>query len=110
MEPEMVWLINHWISNQTHNRCITDSAIKFVVTETVQLNYLQGHTHAIQQGWMLKTNFEKQKPVKQRRWCVLKSNTIEYFKSSDRNAVKVGSMSLNSLCIVSPPDENTYVS
>jgi len=70
----------------------------------------QGLDSSIQQGWLLKTSYEKQKVTHQRRWFVLKANAIEYYKNGDRGAQKLGSMGLNSLCVVTSPDEALYVS
>uniref|UniRef100_H2ZET4 Unconventional myosin-X n=1 Tax=Ciona savignyi TaxID=51511 RepID=H2ZET4_CIOSA len=50
---------------------------------------------AVQQGWMMRSFVERQRVTHQRRWFVLKPNVIEYYKSSDRGAQKLGSMGLN---------------
>ncbi|XP_066511803.1 unconventional myosin-X-like [Hoplias malabaricus] len=43
-----------------------------------------------------------------KRWFVLTHNSLDYYKSSERNALKLGSLLLNSLCSVLPPDERVY--
>ncbi|TRY95980.1 hypothetical protein DNTS_012834 [Danionella cerebrum] len=43
-----------------------------------------------------------------KRWFVLTHNSVDYYKSSERNAVKLGSLVLNSLCSVIIPDERVF--
>ncbi|XP_035383783.1 unconventional myosin-X isoform X2 [Electrophorus electricus] len=43
-----------------------------------------------------------------KRWFLLTHNSLDYYKSSERNALKLGSLLLNSLCSVLPPDERVY--
>ncbi|XP_030631373.1 unconventional myosin-X [Chanos chanos] len=43
-----------------------------------------------------------------RRWFVLTHNSLDYYKSSERNALKLGTLVLNSLCSVLPPDDKVY--
>ncbi|KAL7842505.1 hypothetical protein SRHO_G00241940 [Serrasalmus rhombeus] len=43
-----------------------------------------------------------------KRWFLLTHNSLDYYKSSERNALKLGSLLLNSLCSVLPPDERIY--
>ncbi|XP_062843469.1 unconventional myosin-X [Trichomycterus rosablanca] len=40
-----------------------------------------------------------------KRWFLLTHNSLDYYKSSERNSLKLGSLLLNSLCSVLPPDE-----
>ena len=59
---------------------------------------------------MMKVVYNKLKCIYQRRYFVLKSNVIEYYKTADANSQKMGSFGLNSLCLVGTPDENVFVS
>ncbi|XP_051985002.1 unconventional myosin-X [Xyrauchen texanus] len=43
-----------------------------------------------------------------KRWFVLTHNSVDYYKSSERNALKMGSLVLNSLCSVIVPDERVF--
>ncbi|XP_056599629.1 unconventional myosin-X [Triplophysa dalaica] len=43
-----------------------------------------------------------------KRWFVLTNNSVDYYKSSERNALKLGSLVLNSLCSVIIPDERVF--
>ncbi|XP_077209462.1 unconventional myosin-X isoform X2 [Paroedura picta] len=43
-----------------------------------------------------------------KRWFVLTHNSLDYYKSSEKNALKLGTLVLNSLCSVVPPDEKTF--
>ncbi|XP_076837392.1 unconventional myosin-X [Brachyhypopomus gauderio] len=43
-----------------------------------------------------------------KRWFLLTHNSLDYYKSSERNALKLGSLLLNNLCSVLPPDERVY--
>nr|XP_018666876.1 unconventional myosin-X isoform X2 [Ciona intestinalis] len=88
--------MHHWITLLNESMNTSNSADS------------QGQSSAIQQGWMMKTNFQRQRVTHQRRWFVLKPNVIEYYKSSGRGAQKMGSMGLNSLCLVTSPDEAAY--
>lgn len=43
-----------------------------------------------------------------KRWFVLTHNSLDYYKSSERNASKLGTLVLNSLCSVVQPDEKVF--
>lgn len=43
-----------------------------------------------------------------KRWFVLTTNSLDYYKSSERNATKLGTLVLNSLCSVVQPDEKVF--
>ncbi|XP_016122055.1 unconventional myosin-X-like [Sinocyclocheilus grahami] len=43
-----------------------------------------------------------------KRWFVLTNNSLDYYKSSERSASKLGTLVLNSLCSVVQPDEKVY--
>lgn len=43
-----------------------------------------------------------------KRWFVLTHNSLDYYKSSEKNALKLGTLVLNSLCSVVPPDEKVF--
>nr|XP_044989043.1 unconventional myosin-X isoform X2 [Jaculus jaculus] len=43
-----------------------------------------------------------------KRWFVLTHNSLDYYKSSEKSALKLGTLVLNSLCSVVPPDEKIF--
>ncbi|MGH0121066.1 UNVERIFIED_CONTAM: hypothetical protein FKN15_069269 [Acipenser sinensis] len=43
-----------------------------------------------------------------KRWFVLTSNALDYYKSSERSTSKLGTLVLNSLCSVAQPDERIF--
>lgn len=43
-----------------------------------------------------------------KRWFVLTSNSLDYYKSPERSASKLGTLVLNSLCSVVQPDEKVF--
>lgn len=43
-----------------------------------------------------------------KRWFVLTHNSLDYYKSSEKNSLKLGTLVLNSLCSVVPPDEKIF--
>uniref|UniRef100_A0A8B9I0X9 Myosin X, like 1 n=1 Tax=Astyanax mexicanus TaxID=7994 RepID=A0A8B9I0X9_ASTMX len=43
-----------------------------------------------------------------KRWFVLTNNSLDYYKSSERSASKLGTLVLNSLCSVVQPDERVF--
>ncbi|XP_073401620.1 unconventional myosin-X-like [Dendrobates tinctorius] len=62
-------------------------------------------------GWLHKEvqNSSKMASLKlKRRWFVLTRNALDYYKSSERSASKLGTLVLNSLCSVVQPDERTH--
>ncbi|XP_053327663.1 unconventional myosin-X-like [Spea bombifrons] len=62
-------------------------------------------------GWLHKEvqNSNKMASLKlKRRWFVLTRNALDYYKSSERMASKLGTLVLNSLCSVVQPDEKTH--
>ena len=60
---------------------------------------------ASERGWMLKMG-GKANSFKRRRWFVLRESAIPYFKTPSDD-YSVGSIILNSLCSVIPPDETS---
>ncbi|XP_048364354.1 unconventional myosin-X isoform X2 [Sphaerodactylus townsendi] len=65
----------------------------------------------IVRGWLHKEvkNNPKMTSLKlKKRWFVLTHNSLDYYKSSEKNALKLGTLVLNSLCSVAPPDEKTF--
>nr|XP_010586381.2 unconventional myosin-X isoform X2 [Loxodonta africana] len=65
----------------------------------------------IVRGWLHKevNNSPKMSSLKlKKRWFVLTHNSLDYYKSSEKNAVKLGTLVLNSLCSVVPPDEKIF--
>lgn len=43
-----------------------------------------------------------------KRWFLLTHNSLDYYKSSERSALKLGTLVLNSLCSVVQPDERVF--
>ncbi|XP_060047912.1 unconventional myosin-X [Erinaceus europaeus] len=65
----------------------------------------------IVRGWLHKEvkNNPKMSSLKlKKRWFVLTHNSLDYYKSSEKNALKLGTLVLNSLCSVVPPDEKIF--
>uniref|UniRef100_A0A3Q2E042 Myosin X n=1 Tax=Cyprinodon variegatus TaxID=28743 RepID=A0A3Q2E042_CYPVA len=61
-------------------------------------------------GWLHKEmkNSTKASMKLKKRWFLLTHNSLDYYKSSERNALKLGTLVLNSLCSVVQPDEKFY--
>eukprot|EP00063_Salmo_salar_P046400 XP_014021235.1 PREDICTED: unconventional myosin-X-like [Salmo salar] len=60
-------------------------------------------------GWLHKEIRAKSTSLKlKKRWFVLTSNSLDYYKSSERNVSKLGTLVLNSLCSVVQPDEKVF--
>ncbi|KAK5614657.1 Unconventional myosin-X [Crenichthys baileyi] len=61
-------------------------------------------------GWLHKEmkNSTKASLKLKKRWFLLTHNSLDYYKSSERNALKLGTLVLNSLCSVVQPDEKFY--
>ncbi|XP_048464709.1 unconventional myosin-X-like [Rhincodon typus] len=65
----------------------------------------------IVRGWLHKEvkNGGKFSSLKlKKRWFVLTYNSLDYYKSSERNVAKLGTLVLNSLCSVLQPDEKIF--
>ncbi|XP_061776699.1 unconventional myosin-X isoform X1 [Nerophis ophidion] len=61
-------------------------------------------------GWLHKEmkNSTKSSLKLKKRWFLLTHNSLDYYKSSERNALKLGTLVLNSLCSVVLPDETVF--
>lgn len=61
-------------------------------------------------GWLHKEmkNSTKASLKLKKRWFLLTHNSLDYYKSSERNALKLGTLVLNSLCSVVQPDEKIF--
>ncbi|XP_059199790.1 unconventional myosin-X [Centropristis striata] len=61
-------------------------------------------------GWLHKElrNSTKTSLKLKKRWFLLTHNSLDYYKSSERNALKLGTLVLNSLCSVIQPDEKVF--
>uniref|UniRef100_A0A3Q2WQP3 Myosin X n=1 Tax=Haplochromis burtoni TaxID=8153 RepID=A0A3Q2WQP3_HAPBU len=61
-------------------------------------------------GWLHKEmkNSTKASLKLKKRWFLLTHNSLDYYKSSERNALKLGTLVLNSLCSVVQPDEKVF--
>ncbi|KAM9708717.1 unconventional myosin-X isoform 3-T3 [Menidia menidia] len=62
-------------------------------------------------GWLqkeMKTNAKSTSLKLKKRWFVLTHNSLDYYKSSERNSSKMGTLVLNSLCSVIQPDERVH--
>lgn len=62
-------------------------------------------------GWLhkeMKSGAKNTSLKLKKRWFVLTSNSLDYYKSSERSASKLGTLVLNSLCSVVQPDEKVF--
>ncbi|CAL8273724.1 unnamed protein product [Merluccius merluccius] len=62
-------------------------------------------------GWLqkeMKTNAKSTSLKLKKRWFVLNHNSLDYYKSAERNSSKMGTLVLNSLCSVVQPDERVH--
>lgn len=62
-------------------------------------------------GWLqkeVKTNAKSTSLKLKKRWFVLTHNSLDYYKSSERNSSKMGTLVLNSLCSIIQPDERVH--
>ncbi|XP_028251166.1 unconventional myosin-X [Parambassis ranga] len=62
-------------------------------------------------GWLqkeMKTNAKSTSLKLKKRWFVLTHSSLDYYKSSERNSSKMGTLVLNSLCSVIQPDERVH--
>nr|XP_061794958.1 unconventional myosin-X-like [Nerophis lumbriciformis] len=66
----------------------------------------------IVRGWLhkeMKSGGVGKAPLKlKKRWFLLTHNSLDYYKSSERGALKLGTLVLNSLCSVVPPDDRVF--
>lgn len=72
---------------------------------------LSAHVESLSPGWLHKEvkNSSKASSLKlKKRWFVLTHNSLDYYKSSEKSALKLGTLVLNSLCSVVPPDEKIF--
>uniref|UniRef100_A0A4W6EEB4 Myosin X, like 1 n=1 Tax=Lates calcarifer TaxID=8187 RepID=A0A4W6EEB4_LATCA len=56
----------------------------------------------------MKTNAKSTSLKLKKRWFVLTHNSLDYYKSAERNSSKMGTLVLNSLCSVIQPDERVH--
>lgn len=56
----------------------------------------------------MKTNAKSTSLKLKKRWFVLTHNSLDYYKSSEKNSSKMGTLVLNSLCSVIQPDERVH--
>lgn len=62
-------------------------------------------------GWLhkeMKSGVKSTSLKLKKRWFVLTSNSLDYYKSPERSASKLGTLVLNSLCSVVQPDEKVF--
>uniref|UniRef100_A0A8D3AG11 Unconventional myosin-X-like n=1 Tax=Scophthalmus maximus TaxID=52904 RepID=A0A8D3AG11_SCOMX len=62
-------------------------------------------------GWLhkeMKSGAKSTSLKLKKRWFVLTTNSLDYYKSSERTASKLGTLVLNSLCSVVQPDEKVF--
>ncbi|XP_035377707.1 unconventional myosin-X [Electrophorus electricus] len=65
----------------------------------------------IVRGWLhkeVKSSSKSTSLKMKKRWFVLSSNSLDYYKTSERSASKLGTLVLNSLCSVVQPDERVF--
>ncbi|KAG5833155.1 hypothetical protein ANANG_G00272860 [Anguilla anguilla] len=62
-------------------------------------------------GWLhkeMKSGGKSTSLKLKKRWFVLNNNSLDYYKSSERTASKLGTLVLNSLCSVVQPEEKVF--
>ncbi|XP_035382790.1 unconventional myosin-X [Electrophorus electricus] len=62
-------------------------------------------------GWVhkeVKAGAKSSSPKLKKRWLVLTGSSLDYYKSAERSAPKLGTLVLNSLCSVVQPDEKAF--
>uniref|UniRef100_A0A3B4C8G7 Myosin X, like 1 n=1 Tax=Pygocentrus nattereri TaxID=42514 RepID=A0A3B4C8G7_PYGNA len=62
-------------------------------------------------GWLhkeVKTGAKSSALKLKKRWFVLTNNSLDYYKSAERSASKMGTLVLNSLCSVVQPEEKVF--
>lgn len=62
-------------------------------------------------GWLhkeMKSGAKSSSLKLKKRWFVLTTTSLDYYKSSERTASKLGTLVLNSLCSVVQPDEKVF--
>ncbi|XP_061547547.1 unconventional myosin-X isoform X2 [Phycodurus eques] len=62
-------------------------------------------------GWLhkeMKSGVKSTSLKLKKRWFVLTTNSLDYYKSSERSVSKLGTLVLNSLCSVVQPDEKVF--
>ena len=57
-----------------------------------------------ERGWLMKAGGKEGAGIRRRRWFILRGDVISYYRNKDDDFT-VGSIPLNSLCSVIPPDE-----
>ncbi|XP_056894751.1 unconventional myosin-X isoform X1 [Takifugu flavidus] len=65
----------------------------------------------IVRGWLqkeMKSGVKSTSLKLKKRWFVLTSNSLDYYKSPERSASKLGTLVLNSLCSLVQPDEKVF--
>ncbi|XP_077436040.1 unconventional myosin-X isoform X2 [Vanacampus margaritifer] len=65
----------------------------------------------IVRGWLqkeMKSGVKSTSLKLKKRWFVLTTNSLDYYKSPERSASKLGTLVLNSLCSVVQPDEKVF--
>uniref|UniRef100_A0A3Q3W028 Myosin X, like 1 n=1 Tax=Mola mola TaxID=94237 RepID=A0A3Q3W028_MOLML len=62
-------------------------------------------------GWLhkeMKSGTKSTSLKLKKRWFVLTTNSLDYYKSSERSTSRLGTLVLNSLCLVVQPDEKIF--
>ncbi|XP_073425534.1 unconventional myosin-X [Dendrobates tinctorius] len=65
----------------------------------------------IVRGWLhkeMKSSPKTSSLKLKKRWFVLTHNSLDYYKNSEKNAMKLGTLVLNSLCSVVQPEEKIF--
>ncbi|XP_061091001.1 unconventional myosin-X [Conger conger] len=73
-------------------------------------NKIEGQEFLVR-GWLhkeVKSGGKSTSMKLKKRWFVLTNNSLDYYKSSERSASKLGTLVLNSLCSVMQPDEKVF--
>lgn len=62
-------------------------------------------------GWLhkeMKSGAKSTSLKLKKRWFVLTTNSLDYYKTSERSGAKLGTLVLNSLCSIVQPDEKVF--
>ena len=62
-------------------------------------------------GWLhkeMKSGAKSTSLKLKKRWFVLTTSSLDYYKTSERSGAKLGTLVLNSLCSIVQPDEKVF--
>lgn len=109
-------VVLHWwkISPDSPLICAGLTAVRYVIVWWTE--YWRYYNSAVISyftpiGWLhkeMKSGAKSTSLKLKKRWFVLTTNSLDYYKSSERSASKLGTLVLNSLCSVVQPDEKVF--